>query len=72
MDLKYLLLKQDVKLKKIVVESINTDLQVADIFTKGLPPKTFKDILIAWVLQIVPNYLLIMPFILYLSRHKNY
>ena len=42
MDLKYLLLKQDVKLKKIIVESISTDLQVADIFTKGLPPKTFQ------------------------------
>ena len=42
MDLKYLLLKQDVKLKKIIIESISTDLQVADIFTKGLPPKTFQ------------------------------
>ena len=41
MDLKYLLLKQ-VKLKKIVVESISTDLQVADIFTKWLPHKTFQ------------------------------
>ena len=42
MDLKYLLLKQDVKQKKIVIESICTDLQVADIFTKGLPIKTFE------------------------------
>ncbi|XP_074308032.1 secreted RxLR effector protein 161-like [Silene latifolia] len=42
MNLKYLLLKQDVKLKKIVVESISTDLQVADIFTKGLLAPTFQ------------------------------
>lgn len=42
MDLKYLLLKQDVKQKKIVIESICTDLQVADIFIKGLPIQTFQ------------------------------
>ena len=42
MDLKYLSLKQDVRLKKFVIESIRTDFMVADIFTKGLPPKTFQ------------------------------
>uniref|UniRef100_A0A6N2M0Z2 Integrase catalytic domain-containing protein n=1 Tax=Salix viminalis TaxID=40686 RepID=A0A6N2M0Z2_SALVM len=42
MDLKYLSLKQDVRLKKIVIEHTRTDLMVADIFTKGLPPKTFQ------------------------------
>lgn len=42
MDLKYLSLKQDVRLKKFVIEHIGTDLMVADIFTKGLPTKTFQ------------------------------
>ncbi|RWR92156.1 Gag-protease-integrase-RT-RNaseH polyprotein [Cinnamomum micranthum f. kanehirae] len=34
MDLKYLSLKQDVRLQKFVIESIRTDFMVADIFTK--------------------------------------
>ncbi|CAA7062179.1 unnamed protein product [Microthlaspi erraticum] len=42
MDLKYLSLKQDVKREKFVIEHIGTKLMVADIFTKALPPKTFK------------------------------
>ncbi|CAA7023599.1 unnamed protein product [Microthlaspi erraticum] len=42
MDLKYLSLKQDVKREKFVIEHIGTELMVADIFTKALPPKTFK------------------------------
>lgn len=41
MDLKYLSLKQDVKREKFVIEHIGTELMVADIFTKALPPKTF-------------------------------
>ena len=41
MDLKYLSLKQDVKREKFVIEHIGTELMVADIFTKDLPPKTF-------------------------------
>ncbi|KAG7564376.1 Ribonuclease H-like superfamily [Arabidopsis suecica] len=41
MDLKYLSLKQDVKREKFVIKHIGTELMVADIFTKALPPKTF-------------------------------
>lgn len=41
MGLKYLSLKQDVKREKFVIEHIGTELMVADIFTKDLPPKTF-------------------------------
>jgi hypothetical protein len=42
MELKYLILKQDVRIKKIVVLSIRTGEQVADIFTKGLPINVFQ------------------------------
>ncbi|VVB02553.1 unnamed protein product [Arabis nemorensis] len=42
MDLKYLSLKQDVKREKFVIKYIGTELMIADIFTKALPPKTFQ------------------------------
>ena len=41
MDLKYLSLKQDVRREKFIIEHNGTELMVADIFTKALPPKTF-------------------------------
>lgn len=41
MELKYISLKQDVKRENFIIEHIGTELMVADIFTKVLPPKTF-------------------------------
>ena len=42
MDLKYLSLKQDVMRHKVVIEQTGTKVMVVDIFTKGLPAKTFQ------------------------------
>lgn len=42
MDLKYLSLKQDIMRQKMVIEHTGIEVMVVDIFTKGLPPKTFQ------------------------------
>jgi len=43
MELKYLAVKEKVQKQRLSIEHINTNLMVADPFTKGLPPKTFND-----------------------------
>ena len=42
-DVKYLAIWERVKEKKVVIEHISTQLMNADLLSKGLPPKTFKD-----------------------------
>jgi len=41
MDLKYLMVKEEVQKCRVLIEHIGTDLMIADPLTKGLPPKTF-------------------------------
>lgn len=41
MDLKYLSVKEEMQNKRVSIEHIGTDLMIADLLTKGLPPKTF-------------------------------
>ncbi|WVZ17437.1 hypothetical protein V8G54_010419 [Vigna mungo] len=41
MDLKYLLVKEEVHKHRVLIEHIGTNLMIADPLTKGLPPKTF-------------------------------
>ncbi|RVW67823.1 Retrovirus-related Pol polyprotein from transposon TNT 1-94 [Vitis vinifera] len=41
--IKYLVIRERVKEKKVVIEHINTKLMIADPFTKGMPPLKFKD-----------------------------
>ncbi|KAL0404178.1 UNVERIFIED_CONTAM: Secreted RxLR effector protein [Sesamum radiatum] len=42
-DIKYLAIRERVKEGKDVIEHISTELMLADPFTKGMPPKNFKD-----------------------------
>ena len=42
-DIKYLVIRERVKEKKVVIEHINTELMIADPLTKGMPPLKFKD-----------------------------
>ncbi|KAL2237853.1 UNVERIFIED_CONTAM: Retrovirus-related Pol polyprotein from transposon TNT 1-94 [Sesamum indicum] len=42
MELKYLLVKEEVQKHRVSIEHINMDLIVADPLTKGLPPKIFS------------------------------
>ena len=42
MELKYLIVKEDVQKQRVSIEHISTQLMVADPLTKGLSPKTFK------------------------------
>ena len=41
MELKYLVVKDEVRERRISIEHICTQLMVADPLTKALPPKTF-------------------------------
>uniref|UniRef100_A0A2N9HUJ9 Reverse transcriptase Ty1/copia-type domain-containing protein n=1 Tax=Fagus sylvatica TaxID=28930 RepID=A0A2N9HUJ9_FAGSY len=43
MELKYLTVKEDVQKQRVSIEHISTQLMVADLLTKGLAPKTFKE-----------------------------
>ena len=42
-DIKYLAIKERVKEKKVVIEHVTTELMLADLLTKDLPPQRFKD-----------------------------
>ena len=42
-ELKYLVVKEEVQKQRVLIEHINTNLMVADPLTKGLPPKTFSE-----------------------------
>ena len=42
-DIKYLAIKERVNEKKVVIEHVSTELMLADLLTKGLPPSRFKD-----------------------------
>ena len=42
-DIKYLVIRERVKEKKVVIEHISTELMIADPLTKGMPPLKFKD-----------------------------
>ena len=41
-DIKYLVIRERVKEKKLVIEHISTESMLADPLTKGMPPKYFK------------------------------
>jgi len=43
MELKYLVVKEEVHKQRVSIEHISTNLMVADPLTKGLPPKTFNE-----------------------------
>ena len=42
-DIKYLAIRKCVKEKKVVIEHISIESMIADPYTKGMPPKYFKD-----------------------------
>ena len=42
-DIKYLVIRERVKEKELVIEHISTESMLADPLTKGMPPKYFKD-----------------------------
>ena len=39
MDLRYLLVRERVQKQEVSIENISTTLMIADLLTKGLPPK---------------------------------
>ena len=43
MNIKYLAIREHVKEEKVVIEHISTESMIADLLTKGMPPKYFKD-----------------------------
>ena len=43
MELKYLVVKEEVQKQRGSFEHISTNLLIADPLTKGLPPKTFNE-----------------------------
>ena len=42
-DIKYLSIREHVKSNKVAIEHISTGLMIVDPFTKGLPPKAYKE-----------------------------
>ena len=42
-DIKYLAIRESVKELKVVIEHISTELMIADLLTKGMPTKYFKN-----------------------------
>ena len=42
-DIKYLVVREKVKLEIVTIELISTELMIADPMTKGLPVKVYKD-----------------------------
>ena len=42
-DIKYLAIREHVKEEKVVIEHISTESMIADLLTKGMPPKYFKE-----------------------------
>ena len=42
-DIKYLVIRERVKDKTMVIEHVNTELMIVDPVTKGMPPSKFKD-----------------------------
>ena len=42
-DIKYLAIREHVKSNKVAIEHISTGLMIVDPFTKGLPPKAYKE-----------------------------
>jgi len=42
-DIKYLVIRERVKYKKMVIENISMELMITDPLTKGMPPFKFKD-----------------------------
>ena len=42
-ELKYLTIKEEVQKQQVSIEYISTQPMIADLLTKGLPPKTFKE-----------------------------
>ena len=42
-DIKYLVIRERVKEKKVVIEHVSTELMIADPLTKGMPPNNFKN-----------------------------
>ena len=42
-DIKYLATKERVKENKVVIEHVSTELMIAELLTKGMPPLRFKD-----------------------------
>ena len=43
MKLKYFVVKEEVHKQRVSIKHINTKLMIADLLTKGLPPKIFND-----------------------------
>ena len=41
MELKYSAMKKEVQKQRVSIETINTNLMIVDLLTKGLPPKIF-------------------------------
>ena len=42
-DIKYLAIRERVKKNKVVIEHVSTELMIAELLTKGMPPLRFKD-----------------------------
>ena len=42
-DVKYLVIKQEIWECKVLIEQISSNFMIADPLTKGLPPKTFNE-----------------------------
>ena len=42
-DIKYLVIRERVKDKTMVIEHVNNELMIVDPVTKGMPPSKFKD-----------------------------
>ena len=42
-DIKYLVVREHVKEKKVIIEHVSTELMIVDSLTKGMPPFKFKD-----------------------------
>ncbi|KAJ0085997.1 hypothetical protein Patl1_07879 [Pistacia atlantica] len=43
MELKCYVVKEEVHRQRASIKNIRIDLMIADLLTKGLPPKTFKE-----------------------------
>ena len=43
MELKYLTIKEEIQKQRVSTEHISTQLMIADLLTKGIPPKIFKE-----------------------------
>ena len=62
MKLKYFVMKEEVQKQKVSIEYINTNFMIDNPMTKGLTPKTLKNMLKLWILLLLMIIMCNLPY----------